>query len=79
MSAYGTPTLRHTNTCVGHALRAPAVIVEPFYGPTPDSGDFGQIEVLEGPQGTLYGSSSMGGLVRDVPTNLTAAGRNILL
>jgi len=41
--------------------------------PDPDLFDVQRIEVLKGPQGTLYGSSSMGGLIKYVtnPPNLT--------
>src|SRR5213076_2856155 len=34
--------------------------------PDLDPGDLARIEVLRGPQGTLYGASSMGGLVKFV-------------
>ena len=41
--------------------------------PDPDLFDLQRIEVLKGPQGTLYGASSMGGLIKYVtnPPNLT--------
>jgi outer membrane receptor protein involved in Fe transport len=35
-----------------------------FVTPDPDISDIARIEVLKGPQGTLYGASSLGGLVR---------------
>jgi iron complex outermembrane receptor protein len=34
--------------------------------PDPDLGDVKEIEVLKGPQGTLYGASTLGGLIRIV-------------
>jgi iron complex outermembrane recepter protein len=37
--------------------------------PDIDPGDLARIEVLRGPQGTLYGASSMGGLVKFVTTD----------
>lgn len=37
--------------------------------PDIDPGDLAQIEVLRGPQGTLYGANSMGGLVKYVTTD----------
>src|SRR5262249_40330211 len=41
---------------IGHASGVPEI----------DPGDLARIEVLRGPQGTLYGASSMGGLVKFV-------------
>lgn len=35
--------------------------------PDPNMYDIGRIEVLKGPQGTLYGSSALGGVVRVLP------------
>ena len=39
-----------------------------------DPGDLARIEVLRGPQGTLYGASSMGGLVKFVTVDPSLAG-----
>jgi iron complex outermembrane recepter protein len=39
----------------------------PAYGFDPELVDIQRIEVLKGPQGTLYGASAMGGLVKVVP------------
>jgi outer membrane receptor protein involved in Fe transport len=39
----------------------------PAYGLDPELVDVQRIEVLKGPQGTLWGASAMGGLVRVVP------------
>jgi iron complex outermembrane recepter protein len=40
--------------------------------PDLDPGDLSHIEVLRGPQGTLYGASSMGGLIRFVSVDPSA-------
>jgi outer membrane receptor protein involved in Fe transport len=42
-----------------------------FIAPEIDPGDLARIEVLRGPQGTLYGASSMGGLVKYVTVDPT--------
>jgi iron complex outermembrane recepter protein len=47
-------------------------------GPDIDPGDLARIEVLRGPQGTLYGASSMGGLLKYVtvdPSTEALSGR----
>lgn len=47
-------------------------------GPDIDPGDLARIEVLRGPQGTLYGASSMGGLLKYVtidPSTEEVSGR----
>jgi len=49
--------------------------------PDPDLGDVERIEVLKGPQGTLYGASTLGGLVNIVSKkpNLTNFGGSVRL
>jgi iron complex outermembrane recepter protein len=42
--------------------------------PDIDPGDLARIEVLRGPQGTLYGASSMGGLIKFVTTEPSSSG-----
>jgi len=44
--------------------------------PDLDPGDLTRIEVLRGPQGTLYGASSMGGLVKFVTLDPSTSGVN---
>lgn len=41
----------------------------PVYAFDPDTIDVARIEVLKGPQGTLYGASSMGGTLKVVPND----------
>jgi iron complex outermembrane receptor protein len=45
-----------------------------FYAPDLDPGDLSRIEVLRGPQGTLYGASSIGGLIKFVTADPSTAG-----
>ena len=42
--------------------------------PDPDLFDVERIEVLKGPQGTLYGASTLGGLIKIVPRGADVAG-----
>ena len=44
------------------------------YAPDIDPGDLARIEVLRGPQGTLYGASSLGGLIRYVTADPSTEG-----
>ncbi len=50
--------------------------VHPAFNPTPDvdPNDLARIEVLRGPQGALYGASSLGGLVKYVTIDPSTAG-----
>ena len=50
--------------------------VSPAFNPAPDvdPNDLARIEVLRGPQGTLYGASSLGGLVKYVTIEPSTAG-----
>ncbi len=45
-----------------------------IFVPDFDPGDLARIEVLRGPQGTLYGASNMGGLVKFVTVDPSTAG-----
>lgn len=75
----GTVILRGLNTGAQQATSTTAFYIgeTPFtaagfitnsslFTPAPDFADMERIEVLKGPQGTLYGASSLGGLVRFV-------------
>ena len=48
-------------------LTAPAATNEGKIVISPDLYDLNRVEVLRGPQGTLYGSGSMGGTIRVIP------------
>src|SRR3546814_14375296 len=47
-----------------------------FITPDPDIADLDRVEVLKGPQGTLYGANSLGGLVRIVSRSEERRGGN---
>jgi len=53
-----------------------ASTVHPAFNPAPDvdPNDLARIEILRGPQGTLYGASSLGGLVKYVTIDPSTAG-----
>jgi iron complex outermembrane receptor protein len=69
LSIRGISTGNFTNPTVGvlvdDALFTPAIALT-FQVPDVDPGDLARVEVLRGPQGTLYGANSMGGLIKYV-------------
>jgi len=52
------------------------VYTNPELVPDIDPGDLTRVEVLRGPQGTLYGASSMGGLIKYVTVDPSTDGYN---
>jgi iron complex outermembrane recepter protein len=67
-----TGSQQTTNTTAFYVGEAPfsssgALAVGALITPDPDLVDVARIEILKGPQGTLYGASSLGGLIRIVP------------
>lgn len=68
------------NSAVSQALATTGIVIDdsPIGGgntvmPDLDPSDLQRIEVLRGPQGTLYGASSMGGLIRFVTLDPSTA------
>ena len=75
---YGNPTVGITIDDVPVGATETAIINGSAYIPDLDPADLQSIEFLKGPQGTLYGASSMGGLVRyvtAVPDLTSTSGR----
>jgi outer membrane receptor protein involved in Fe transport len=75
LSIRGISTGNFTNPTVGvlvdDALYTSALNIT-FQIPDVDPGDLERIEVLRGPQGTLYGANSMGGLIKYVTVDPTS-------
>jgi len=81
---YQLLVIRGITTGVGHDPTVGVTIDDVPFGsaqnnggnqlPDVDPNDLERIEVLRGPQGTLYGANSMGGLIRYVTKDPTAAG-----
>ena len=72
MRGFYTGPQQTTNTTATYLGDTPisssgALAVGAFFTPDVDLFDIARVEVLKGPQGTLYGASALGGLLRLVP------------
>ncbi len=81
-----TGSQQTTNTTAFYVGESPfstsgTLAVGALVTPDPDLVDVARIEVLKGPQGTLYGASSLGGLIRIIPQepDLTHFGGSVRL
>jgi len=85
-SIYASQLLSFRGITTGGLLTIPTVGIMlddvPFgststtFAPDIDPGDLARIEALRGPQGTLYGASSMGGLIKFVTVDPSTQGVN---
>ncbi len=74
-----TGSQQTTNTTAFYIGESPfsasgALSVGALVTPDPDLVDVDHVEVLKGPQGTLYGASSLGGLIRIIPQDPDLSG-----
>jgi len=77
ISIRGVSTGDYSNPTVGvlvdDAVYTSALNIS-FAVPDIDPGDLARVEVLRGPQGTLYGANSMGGLIKYITTDPSTSG-----